>query len=218
MDYLAHALLAASPPEPRLGGLIGDFVKGPLTGAACARLPAEVLAGVALHRRIDSHADAHPAFMRSRARVGALRRRYAGVMVDMFHDHLLAVHWPRFRAQPLPEFAGDCYALLERHHHLLPERLRHIRVSMHEGDWLGSYRFLASLHRALDGMARHRIARANPLAGAAHELEAAHEEFEADFLELFPDALRFAGGFSLKVRPGGTAPPAPQGPAMPPPA
>lgn len=193
MNFLAHALLAASPPESRLGGLIGDFVKGPLDSEINAGLPPAVRAGVALHRRIDSFADAHPAFRRSRGRVGALRRRYAGVMVDVFYDHLLAVNWARFCEQPLAAFAADCYALLERHHPVLPARLQRIRARMRDDDWLAGYRDLANLHRALDDMSRHRIARANPLTGAAHELEAALAEFEADFLEFFPAAMHFAG-------------------------
>lgn len=192
MNYLAHALLAASPAELRLGGLIGDFVKGPLDAAAHAGLPAAVRAGVALHRRIDSFADAHPAFRRSRARVGALRRRYAGVMVDVFYDHLLAVHWARFCEQPLSAFAADCYAVLEGHHPVLPERLQQIRARMRDEDWLTGYRQMINVHRALDGMSRHRIARANPLAGAAHELEAGFAGFETDFLAFFPAAMHFA--------------------------
>ena len=47
-------------------------------------LPSSVAAGVSLHRRIDGIADTHPAFRRSCSRVGPKRRRFAGVMVDMF--------------------------------------------------------------------------------------------------------------------------------------
>ncbi len=33
MNFLAHALLSGPDPALRVGGLIGDFVKGPLPGA-----------------------------------------------------------------------------------------------------------------------------------------------------------------------------------------
>jgi acyl carrier protein phosphodiesterase len=68
MDYLAHALLAGPLASDRVGGVIGDFVKGPLVprpnwlGAALAD-------GVMLHRRIDSFTEMHAAFRRSRSRV-----------------------------------------------------------------------------------------------------------------------------------------------------
>ena len=103
MNYLAHALLAGDHPADRIGGVIGDFVKGPLDPLPAGLGPG-LAAGVMLHRRIDSFADTHPAFLRSRGRVSAARRRVAGVMVDMFYDHFLARHWAHFSDQALGDF------------------------------------------------------------------------------------------------------------------
>ena len=103
MNFLAHALLADPDTALRVGGLMGDFIRGPLP----SRLPVQIAAGVELNRRIDGFADAHPAFRRSCARVGLLRRHFAGVMVDMFYDHFLANHWARFSDEPLDAFAAD---------------------------------------------------------------------------------------------------------------
>jgi len=102
MNFLAHAVLAGPDTALRVGGLMGDFIRGPLPG----RLPLQIAAGVELHRRIDGFTDAHPAFRRSCARVGPLRRHCAGVMVDMFCDHFLASHWARFSDEPLDAFAA----------------------------------------------------------------------------------------------------------------
>lgn len=33
MNFLAHALLSGPDPALRVGGLMGDFIKGPLPGA-----------------------------------------------------------------------------------------------------------------------------------------------------------------------------------------
>ncbi len=74
MNFLAHAVLAGDDPALIVGGVVGDWIKGPLPGA----LPADLARGVALHRAIDSHAETHPAFQRSRNRVSPARRRYAG--------------------------------------------------------------------------------------------------------------------------------------------
>lgn len=189
MNFLAHAFLAGPDPADRLGGMLGDFVKGPLP----AGLPAPVAAGVALHRRIDSYADAHPAFRASRARVSAGRRRYAGIMIDLFYDHFLARAWDEFSPEPLPDFTAGTYALLARHSALLPPRLAQIFPHMRREDWLGSYRALPSVGEALDNMSRHRLSRPNPLAGAAEELEVGYGGFERDFRAFLPDALSFAG-------------------------
>ncbi|HEX9178819.1 MAG TPA: ACP phosphodiesterase [Burkholderiales bacterium] len=189
MNFFAHAYLAGPDPADRLGGMLGDFVKGPLP----AGLPGAVAAGVSLHRRIDSFADTHSAFRASRARVSAERRRYSGIMIDLFYDHFLARHWAEFSAEPLEDFTAGTYALLARHATLLPPRLAQVFPYMRREDWLRSYRELASVGEALDSMSRHRLTRPNPLAGAARELEADYAAFERDFRSFLPDALAFAG-------------------------
>jgi len=192
MNFLAHALLAGSDAEMRVGGLIGDFIKGTLPG----RLPLPIAAGVVLHRRIDSFADAHPAFRRSCARVGLLRRRYAGVMVDMFYDHFLANHWTRFSDEALDAFAEASYQLLSEHKHLLSDRHREMAEAMRTHHWLTSYRSAETIGYALDRMSQRLRRQPNALPGALEELRGAYSQFEGDFLEFFPDAQVFAASFS----------------------
>lgn len=187
MNFLAHAYLAGESPADRLGGLIGDFVKGTLP----AGLPADIAAGVRLHRQIDVYADAHPAFQRSRERVSSARRRVSGVMIDMFYDHFLARHWARFHASPLEQFSAEMYALMDAHGAILPPRLLQILPRMRDGDWLASYRRAESIELALDRMSL-RLRRANPLAGSGAELGADYAGFEADFFEFIAAAEAFA--------------------------
>ena len=101
MNFLAHALLAGNDPALIVGGVVGDWIKGPLPGP----LPPDLARGVALHRAIDSHAETHPAFQRSRNRVAPDRRRYAGILVDIFYDHLLARDWASLQPMPLADEA-----------------------------------------------------------------------------------------------------------------
>lgn len=187
MNYLAHALLAGDDPADRLGAMLGDFVKGPLP----AGLPDAVAAGVALHRHIDSYADAHAAFRRSRGRVSPARRRYAGIMTDLFYDHFLARHWHAYCGEPLPAFAARVYDLLAQHQPLLPPRLGRLFPAMRAQDWLSSYWEIDAVGAALDGMARHRLRQPNRLAGAVEELHACYEDFEQDFRTFFADARNF---------------------------
>lgn len=187
MNYLAHALLAGENPADRLGGVIGDFVKGPLP----AGLPVDLAAGVALHRAIDSYADTHPAFQRSRARVSPGRRRVAGIMVDMFYDHFLALHWARLHDQPLELFTAQVYALMGEHLTLLPRRLVVLYPYMRADDWLASYRSATVISHALDRMSA-RMTRTDMLTGSGAELLDSYAGYEADFLEFLPQATAFA--------------------------
>ncbi|HQC80921.1 MAG TPA: acyl carrier protein phosphodiesterase [Accumulibacter sp.] len=192
MNFLAHALLAGPDDDYRLGGLLGDFVKGPLVSppTGCNET---VLSGIRLHRRIDSFADTHPAFLRSRRRVSVERRRYSGIMIDMFYDHFLAKHWHRYSPTPLEVFSADVYALLARH--CLPERLAAILPAMRRENWLTAYRDPLAVVRALDQMARFRLRGEDGLTGAGGELLANAPAFEQDFLAFFPEAVVFAECF-----------------------
>jgi acyl carrier protein phosphodiesterase len=184
MNYLAHTYLAGDSESDRLGGLLGDFVKGPLP---CG-LPEPLAQGVALHRRIDSFADSHTAFQRSRQRVSSARRRYAGVIVDMFYDHLLAAHWDDYSDLPLDVYSLGVYDMLDANAPLLPERLNRVRVWMREGDWLNGYRTLYGVGFALDRIAENRLSRPGSLPGAVEELAADYAGFKSDFDEFMQAA------------------------------
>ena len=193
MNFLAHLFLGPRDPEQALGSLLGDFVRGPV---AKLDLPEGVRQGIWLHRRIDSFTDAHPLIAMSRTRVSPERRRYAGIMIDMFYDHLLARHWDRFADQPIGDFTARMYPLLRAQRAVIPVSAWPVIDHMTEHDWLSSYARMASLHRALDNIAL-RLRRANPLPGSASELEHDYAGFEADFLAFMPQVIAFSGSQDL---------------------
>lgn len=188
MNFLAHLYLGPPEPQALLGSLLGDFVKGRIRDL---ELPESVRQGIWVHRQVDVFTDAHPLFRQSRARIDPQRRRFAGIMVDMFYDHLLARYWRDFSDEPLDTFTARTYALLLEQRDLIPPAAWPIISRMAEHDWLGSYADLASLHLALDNMGR-RLKRQNALAGGVAELEADYAGFEADFREFLPQARHFA--------------------------
>lgn len=198
MNFLAHALLAGNAEADRIGGLMGDFVKGRLPGS----LPPALAAGVALHRAIDSFAERHEAFQASRARISPARRRVGGILVDLFYDHLLARDWPNHGPGQLEEYAAGLYAALETYAPALPEEARRVGALMHTHDWLCAYREVDAIGRAIDRMAIHRLRRANTLAGGIEEFLADAAGFEADFRRFLPDAQAFASDWRA-MRDGG---------------
>ncbi len=187
MNFLAHLYLS-EPNEPAwLGSLLGDFVKGPLD----ARYGEEITRAIALHRRIDVFTDAHPLVRASKARISSTRRRYAGIMMDVFYDHFLAKHWNEFHEEALTDFTARIYGVLERNHSLLPERLQYMAPRMAQWDWLGSYADIGSIYTALNRMGQ-RLKRENALLNSTDELVEHYAEIEADFRAFLPEVLRFA--------------------------
>ena len=187
MNYLAHLLLSPPDDDALVGAMLGDFVKGPLEG----RYEGRVGAAIALHRRIDSYTDAHPVVLASKARIGPPRRRYAGIMVDLFYDHFLARSWREHHDEALEDFAARVYALLAARREELPADLQWVAARMAERNWLVNYAEPAYVGRALEGIGR-RLKRGNGLLGSGDDLAAAYEGFEADFRVFVPQARRFA--------------------------
>lgn len=186
MNYLAHALLAGDTPALVVGGVVGDWIKGPLPGM----LPNDLARGVALHRAIDSFAETQPAFCRSRNRVSPERRRYAGILVDIFYDHLLARDWAGHHDAPLAPYCAGVYRQIAGRLDELPEPARHALALMAREDWLQSYRGLAGIADVLKRMAG-RARQPNPLAGGEAEFLDDPAGFAGDFRAWLADARRF---------------------------
>ena len=130
----------------------------------------------------------------SRALVAPGRRRFAGILVDMYCDHFLARHWPRFSPQPLTHFTHEVYGVLWPQRHDFPDRLQRLLPWMRAEDWLASYAAIESVDMALHGMARRsRFAeRAQPLAEGVHDLLAHYGTLEENFLAFFPELETFS--------------------------
>jgi len=189
LNYLVHLYLSGPDPLHLLGGLMGDFVKGPLTD----QYPAGITTGLRLHRQIDVLAHNSPSTRNSRRRLDAKYGHGRGIIVDIFYDHFLAAHWSDYAPQPLSAFAADIYRLLQEHEERLPEGLRAIAPRMIESDWLASYRHRQVVGRALQRIAQ-RLSRPLPLGDAVIDLARDEDAFLSDFREFMLEAARCTQG------------------------
>ena len=198
MNYLAHVFLSHETPDAVVGAMLGDFVKG----RAIDGWNDDVRAAILLHRAIDGYTDRHPLTRASRLLMSPERRRFAGILVDVFYDHFLARHWSRFHPLPLAEFTQMVYAALWPRRQEFPPRLQRILPSMIRDDWLASYADVAAVDAALNGMARRRFRyaeRARPLVGGVCELERNYPALEANFLAFAPQLRDFTRPSSAAV-------------------
>lgn len=182
MNFLAHLYLAGDNEDYVVGQVLADF----LERGWRERVSDGVLRGIRLHQQADLFTDQHELFRRSRERLPQHMRRYAGIVVDIFYDHLLANHWGRFHDEPLEQFAQGRYRILEGRTEEMTDRMRAVLPIMVERDWLTAYRDVEGMERALAGVSR-RLKRANPIVEAGAALRADREGFEQDFLAFFPE-------------------------------
>lgn len=189
MNYLGHLYLSPPSEDALLGSLMGDFVKGPIA----AHFPPAIARAIALHRKLDSFTDSHPVVAISRARISSGRRRYAGIMLDVFYDHFLARHWGEFHQQPLGSFTAHVYEILERRHGELPETLQRVAPSMRRWDWFGSYARIDTIDGTLNRIGQ-RLRRENTLQDSVGELLDNYANLESDFRRFLPEARSFVAG------------------------
>ncbi|MFW6033399.1 MAG: ACP phosphodiesterase [Phycisphaeraceae bacterium] len=191
MNFLAHLYLADDTPASRVGNLMPDLVRGRLP----ADLPAEVMEGVRRHRRIDAFTDTHPLFARSRDRLRPRHGRFAGILVDIFYDHLLAADWASWHPRTLPAFSAEVYDSFAGAGHLMPERMRRIVERIADQDRLGSYARVSGIEDVLVRMSRRlteRFRRPVHLERAMDELRAHRDELAGDFAGFFPQLIAYA--------------------------
>ncbi len=196
MNFLAHLYLSGDDAEIMVGNFIGDFVRG---RNVHEQFNQNIALGIELHREIDEFTDSHLVVLESKKRLRPKYRHYAPVIVDVFYDHFLAIHWPTLHLQSLPDFATYAYSQLEKHEAILPERVLQMMPYMIRGNWLVNYGKTEGIHRALSGMSR-RTPYDSKMDEAVHDLEKYFKEFESEFLLFFPELKQMSESFISSKR------------------
>ena len=189
MNYLAHLYLADNSPGSLIGGLLGDFVKGPLDNA----YDDDITKGTLIHRRIDSFSDSHEKVFESKRPISPKRSRFSDIIIDVCFDHFLARSWSEYSNEELADFTRKVYVLLSKYSHILPYKLRSIIPKMIEEDWLGSYQYIEGIGQIMDRVSR-RLTRGEGMLGAVKELETNYEKMEENFKSFFPELIAYVEG------------------------
>ncbi len=187
MNFLAHIYLTMPDEELTIGNFVGDFVKG----TQYRDFPSQLQKGILLHRKIDHYTDLHHVVKRSKGRLWTKYRHYAGVIVDMFYDHLLAKNWSDFSKEPLLDFSESFYQTTDKFMDLMPERAKYMLTYMKRDNWLYHYQFMTGLNQALTGMSK-RTPFDSGMETASAELDEMYDAFLEDFRQFFPDLVAFA--------------------------
>ena len=195
MNYLAHLYLAEDTDESRLGNLLGDFVKGPLSDTPYSP---GIKEGIKTHRRVDIFTDSHSKFLESKRLISPERRRFAGVILDLTFDHFLAKNWKAYSESDLESFTESVYEMLKNNRSILPERFATFLPRMISEDWLGSYENLDRISTVLDRISARLEKKFNrniALKGASIEIELNYPELERNFKDFFPELIDYVESY-----------------------
>jgi acyl carrier protein phosphodiesterase len=181
LNYLAHVALSGRNSEHQVGGLLGDFVRGPLRGEYSAAI--EV--GIDAHRKLDVYVDRQPEMHRFVRRFDRPMRRYAGIVGDIVYDHLLSANWLRYYPQSLEEFCQEFYGDLSRHRNVLPRRAQEFLHLAPKVKWLQSYSDYSNLPLILSRVGS-RFKKPVALQDALPIFAKYRTEISSDFHRLYP--------------------------------
>ncbi|HET9818233.1 MAG TPA: ACP phosphodiesterase [Rhodanobacteraceae bacterium] len=189
MNHLAHALLAdAGDAEFALGSVLGDFTHG----YPDPEWPTARQAGLRFHRAIDRFTDAHPEVVAARRLFRPPLRRYAGIVLDVWFDHLLVLEWDRYAAdKPLPRFSSRWLALLDRRAAELPASLRAFIAWMHAHQLPVAYGDEATLDTVFHALER-RLSRPSPIGESLPALRLHADALQQHFDAFFPQLADYA--------------------------
>ena len=184
MNHLAHFLLAPSDDAARMGTLLGDFVRG----TDLTAWPIEVESAIRLHRRVDSITDTHPAVSAAKQVADPALRRYAGILLDVFFDHILIAQWNDWHDTPLEVYCADVYASLARSAAAMPPPARALALRMGQYDILRSCSTRAGVAHVLERIST-RLSRPVALAAGAVALDEHYEALATAFESFFPELI-----------------------------
>jgi acyl carrier protein phosphodiesterase len=151
MNYLAHAYLSFGNSNVLVGNMISDYIKGKKQ----YDYPAEIHAGIQLHRAIDAFTDTHEATQNIKVFFKNDYRLYAGAFADVTYDYFLANDKNEFETElSLKNFAASTYNLLAPNQNHFPEKFLKMFPYMQEQDWLYNYRTNEGMQKSFGGLAR----------------------------------------------------------------
>jgi acyl carrier protein phosphodiesterase len=187
VNFLAHAFLAQHSDQAMVGALLGDFVKGDDGDT----YPPEIAREIRLHRQIDSYTDSHPAVRSGLALFPEGRRRFAGIILDIFYDHRLSRRWSAYSALDRAAFIARFYRALDAHRALLPDRLAEIAPYIIKQDWLGSYHDYAGVEATVRRVSKRLSRQGDRMRAGLEDLRVNYDALADGFDRFFPELIGF---------------------------
>lgn len=185
MNYLAHFYLSQKNPGVVVGNLLGDFVKG----RHFEHYPQDVYRGIVLHRFIDDFTDHFPGNAPTKQRLRPVTGKFAGVAMDLIHDHCLALTWPVWSEQALPDFVEWVHAAIEKEKDQLSPDAQLLVNAMKKYQWLLRYATFEGLENACYGLSK-RIPHQTGLENVPRLFEEHKVFFLTEFERFFPEIVR----------------------------
>jgi len=192
MNFLGHLYFSRNDHDLMLANLFGDFVKG----KDLSHFRVKTQKGIYLHRCIDSYIDNHPAVHDLLQILYPQLPKVAGLAIDLYFDHLLAVNWADFHKEKLESFIQEFYNSVNLDHVEYSDEFKFMIEKMIEKNWIYYYQFEYGLNKACQGVSR-RISFQNELINGVEVYNNNRLEIERAFFLYMADAQVYLNAIEL---------------------
>jgi acyl carrier protein phosphodiesterase len=186
MNFLGHLYFSRNDHELMYANLFGDHVKG----SHLEEYPETIQKGVYLHRSIDTYIDHHPAVIDLLHEVYPELPKVAGIAVDLFFDHLLAINWKKYHSLELEQFLETFYSYQPVVWESFPTDFQQFIGNMRKYRWMNYYARFEGLEKSSQGVAS-RISFANKLKDAPNVFLKHRPKIESSFNIYMSDAIPY---------------------------
>lgn len=202
MNLLAHALLAYATLDDTggqqcTGAVMADY----FTGQRLEAYPAGICTGIRQHRAIDSYTDQHARYASCRRAIASAGApaHTAGILADVFFDHVLASEWDRWGkplcALELEPFGERLYAIFDGTRAWHSPIFAQVYPWMRRMSWFSGWAHRDGIQQTLSGLSRHMSGTVD-LAESITILDRLDTTIRLDFAAFWPDLVGFARGWT----------------------
>jgi acyl carrier protein phosphodiesterase len=183
MNFLGHLYFSDNDLDLMIANLFGDFIKG----KKYLDYSKNIQKGVVLHRQIDYFIDTHPEVKKLRLKLYNELPKVAGVAIDLYFDHLLAIHWDKYHTRSYKDFLNQFYAYQSTFETELSVDYRLFLGILRTKKWMDHYPTSYGLKKLCEGVSR-RISFPNALGKAPRVFENHKIEISKVFHQFMEDA------------------------------
>jgi len=194
MNFLGHLYFSNNQTELMHPNLFGDFVKG----SDLSHYTARIQKGIILHRTIDDYIDRHPITLKLAHSLYPKLPKVTGIAIDLYFDHLLAVHWDKYHNRSLIDFIDDFNSIEENKNLFENKHFWLVMQRMKEGEWLKHSETMSGLTKSCEGVSR-LISFKNDLSKAIQVFLENQEIIEKTFFNFMNEAILFFDKYFEKI-------------------
>ena len=162
-------------------------------------LPDELRIGIELHRKIDSFTDSHQDVKELKSIFPRNIRRFSGIVIDVYFDHILCRHWHVFNDLEFANLMNRFYQELDIDAAFASERFDAVRGGLIKHKWLSNYYSVDTVLSALAQIEKRFKSKLSFAEESFAFVRTNQEEITKQFMAFYPKLILYCEKESEKL-------------------